>query len=202
MTEIALRWRVALATLVALAGVTGVVAGALPTIDDVSERRIDRAVAQTDTATESENVTVTFVHDGDEFVIENAKNATVRVRTDAERGRKLTVMIQIDRFIRTAPAVVGKNGTATATFNLSDVESGTEITVKVNPGNAAIVGRVLNESAVVTTASTTTTAGTTTTPDDGPDGHADEFIDVPGFGVPVALAALVGALALARRRKQ
>ncbi|NEU55620.1 BGTF surface domain-containing protein [Halorussus sp. MSC15.2] len=247
----ALHRRVALATLVALAGVAGVVAGAPATTDDVSnsdyhivsDGDIAASVSQSDATNDNENVTATFandhenivlhphanqtvrlrtnaeagtelkvellrngslnrvttapvsengtatavfdlgdfeaerdvslvvrhddkkvaespgvvrkistelVHHGDPLVLRPAENETVQIRTDADPGRKLQVALKSDKFVRAVTATVSENGTATATFDLSDVESGTPITVSVFASDEPeFEGLVVNESATV-----------------------------------------------------
>ena len=161
-------------------------------------RHDDRKIAETTGVVKE--VSTEFVYEGDRLVLRATEDETVRVRTDAEPGRELTVKVQGEQFVRTSLANVSEDGTATATFDLSDVESGTEVTVSVFRGDAETEGLILNESASLpsettektetTTEMTETTTGTT---------DSDSESAVPGFGVPVALLALVASTALARR---
>ncbi|PSP56038.1 hypothetical protein BRC82_02565 [Halobacteriales archaeon QS_1_67_19] len=143
------------------------------------------------------------------LTVASGSNLTVRGETSAEPGTELVVGAKSSdgtSFLKTARATVSEDGTFAATFNFADVEPGTEFEVAVRenatltPGPIEGVVRETttdeSESAFTTAGETETTSTTTTVR--GTDGHADEF-GVPGFGVPVALLALLAAIALATR---
>ncbi|UPW01321.1 PGF-CTERM sorting domain-containing protein [Halorussus gelatinilyticus] len=148
---------------------------------------------------------VEFVHDGERLVLENTANQTVKLRTDAEPGEKVVVKIEGESFGIMTPEVVAADGTANATFDLSDVPSGTEVNLTLQSSSKVTEGVILNESAMAT--ETTTDAPTETTTDDTATTtdeietttQGDNESGIPGFGVPVALLALVAGVAHARR---
>lgn len=154
------------------------------------------------------------------FLVHPAPDQTVIGKTNLRPGTELTVKAINDEmnspkaFTRSTNVTVREDGTFVADLNFTGIEPGTNFSVKVGPGLTYRDGRVVNESTsiptVTTTASPTTIASSTTvdesgfstdtpTTDESPDGHADGF-GVPGFGVPVALLAILAGLVLALRR--
>jgi PGF-CTERM protein len=159
-------------------------------------------------------LSVTFVHDDEQLAVQQAANQTVRIKTNAGAGTNLTVEAKAGgEFLKADGVTVNEDGTATGTFDFGGVTSGTEFAISVRDGGQTLAetdGVILNESAM--TAETTTDAPTGTTTDetatmaDEPETttetettQGDSESGVPGFGVPVALLALVAAVALARR---
>ena len=209
--------RVALVALAALVVLSGAVASA-PVTADVSPTEIDRSPASmAETTTADENVSVEFVYKGDRLTLQQAENQTVRMRTNADSSKNLSVELLVDgAFAALALAPVGEDGTATATFDLRKYDPGTEFAVVGPDGTRAdgVIVETPNGTATTTTTvdesefafTTTTTATATTTDTRTDDGDTTDHDDndgvVPGFGVPAALAALLAALALARQRRQ
>ena len=161
-------------------------------------------------------LSVTFVHEGDRLVVQQATDQTIRVETNAGAGTNLTIEAKSGgEFLKASGVTVAEDGMATGTFDFDDVASGTEFTVSVRDGSRTLAetdGVILNESAMATETTTdapteTTTDDTETTADDTkttadvPETttQGDSESGVPGFGVPVALLALVAGVALARR---
>lgn len=158
---------------------------------------------------------VTIRRPGEAVLVHAAPNQTIRGTTNLQPGTELVVTAENSQinepndFSLTETVTVGEDGSFAATPNFSEAKFGANFTVTVEHGLplAEADGRVVNESVTLPTVETTRpttdesafTAGTTTTPDDNDDGHVDEF--VPGFGVPAALLALLGALLLARRNR-
>lgn len=158
----------------------------------------------------------------DEVLVHATPNQTIRGTTNLRPGAQVVVtaeggaMNAPTDFSLSETATVREDGTFAATLDFGEAEAGTNFTVTVERGLTLteVKGRVVNDSVEVPTTTarpTTTTARPTTvnesdfpftttrttTPDDGSDGHVDEF-GVPGFGIPVALLALLAGLALAR----
>ncbi|WP_135853669.1 BGTF surface domain-containing protein [Halorussus salinus] len=153
-------------------------------------------------------LSVTFVHEGDRLVVQQATDRTIRVETNAGVGTNLTIEAKSGgEFLKASGVTVAEDGMATGTFDFDDVTSGTEFTVSVRDGSRTLAetdGVILNESAMVTETTDapteTTTDDTETTADEtGTTTGGDSESGVPGFGVPVALLALVAGVALARR---
>ena len=207
MFESTLHRQVAFAALVVLAGVTGVVAG-VPTGSDAStalQKSSDSVAPEESNASlsnqASANVSVTTnASDGEVILARPVANQTFRVRSDLAPNSSLDVEFETAERIYTAEATVGEDGNATVTLDLSDLDPGTEFDVYVTgealDGGVDVDGRLVNESVMAsmaaqdtTTAATTTTAMTAT----------NQSSDIPGFGALAALAALFGAVALARR---
>jgi PGF-CTERM protein len=164
-----------------------------------------------------EPANATIRHPEETLLVHPDTDQTVRGTTNLRPGTELTVtavnddLNSPDAFERTDTVTVREDGTFVAELNVTGVEPGTNFSVAAGPGLARMHGRVVNESVTLPTVTTTeaTTQSTTdesaftngtTTPDEGSDGHVDEF--VPGFGLPAALIALVAALALARRNRR
>lgn len=157
----------------------------------------------------------TIQYPAETILVHSAPDQTVRGTTNLRPGTELTVTAVNDElnspraFTRSVNVTVREDGSFAATLDFDGVEPGTNFTVRVGPGLTYSKGRVVSDSVTLPTdAITTTTTPTPTTVNesgfpftsttDTTDGRADEF-GVPGFGVPAALAALLAALALARR---
>lgn len=139
--------RVAVAALVALAALSGAVAAA-PDAVVASPAETDRSTASADRA---DAINATILYEGDRLVVRAAENQTVRVRTDADPGTEITVEARAGgEFIKTRNVVVSENGTATATFDFSDVAAGTEFTASVRKADDSYVDGVLvNDTASI-----------------------------------------------------
>lgn len=209
MIEPSTHSQVLLAVLGALLTVSGAVAGAPATTVESS----------------ADGVSATIVHDGDSLRFHAAADQTVTVRTSADAGTELHVVLrESGDFSDVYGATVSEDGTATASLDLRHVEPGTNVSVTVRHEQENLAradGAVVNESVEMPTATTTvpttydesgfpftSTATTTTATTTGDDATGDttsedttDEVGVPGFGVPAALAALLAALALARRRR-
>jgi PGF-CTERM protein len=126
-------------------------------------------------------------------LVHPAENQTVHGETNLRPGTELTVEAVRDErnspddFTRTANVTVGENGRFAADLNFSGIEPDTNFSLRVGRGLAIEDGRVVNESVALPTVTTTETE---TTAND---------TDIPGFGVSIAVAALLAGLALARR---
>ena len=93
----------------------------------------------------------------------SAGNATVEGETSAATGTEFTVQVQSDSFVRTSTATVD-DGTFSADFDFSDVDTGTELTVSASTGSAsANVDGMVVESADDGEDTTTTTEEDTET---------------------------------------
>jgi PGF-CTERM protein len=149
---------------------------------------VGTVLGSTAAVTAQNESSVSIVHEGDDLVVPPAENATISGESDLAPGTTLTVRVQSTgdtqpRFIRTADDVaVAEDGRFSATFDLQNQSTGDtfEVTVVRNGTQlASVEGRIDADAA--------TTETTTSQP-------------LPGFGVGVAAAALLGtALLLARR---
>lgn len=94
---------------------------------------------------------VSFVHEGDRLVLRNGENQTVGVRTDAAPGTELIIEARASgEFLKTQQVVVGDDGTASATFDFSDVVAGTPFTASVRrDDDSEVNGLIVNASATV-----------------------------------------------------
>ncbi|WP_117591961.1 BGTF surface domain-containing protein [Haloprofundus halophilus] len=151
-----------------------------------------------------------------------APGSEIRVRAQSESGATNT-------FVETQTVTVSQNGTFNASFDFADLEAGTNFTLSLNDQtgsgfegdteySAVIVngtsggddGNVTTTETNNTTTETTTDEPTETTEDtpeetteettDGGNGDGETETDTPGFGVIVALVALIAAALLAVRR--
>jgi PGF-CTERM protein len=132
---------------------------------------------------------VSIAHEGDELTVPPAEKATISGESDLPAGTTLTVRVQSTgdtepRFIRTADDVtVSEDGSFSATFDFSNRSAGDTFEVTVVRNGTALASTEGRVSADAETTETTSSQ------------------PLPGFGVTVALAALLGsALVLARRR--
>lgn len=76
-----------------------------------------------------------FVYDGERLTLEPALDQVVRGETDLERGTELSVRLRStgeNPFLRSATATVDDDGAFEATFDMSDVPSGTTFEVVVH----------------------------------------------------------------------
>ncbi|MFB6251079.1 MAG: BGTF surface domain-containing protein [Halobellus sp.] len=122
--------------------------------------------------------------------VTSTTNQTITGTTTLEAGTELQVRIRSSgetdpQFLRTDTATVTGYGTWNATFDLSAVE--THDTVEVT-----VAGVDENQSA---------TFEVPVRNDGAPNRSTGSGISTPGFGVLVAVAALLGAMGLARRRR-
>ncbi|WP_396610263.1 ArtA-dependent S-layer glycoprotein [Haloferax sp. S1W] len=163
----------------------------------------------------------------DEFGVEAAADQTLSGTASVAPGTALTVRVKSDgdtqpRFLKTSTAYVQADGTFSSTFDFSEqnVNDTFEVTVSVDKGTAedatadGVVGAASEETTTVeetTTAEETTTEEptetTTAAPTEEPTETATEEpaeetteSSTPGFGIAVALVALVAAALLAVRR--
>lgn len=116
------------------------------------------------------------------------EDATIEGSADLSDGTTVSVRIQSagdtsPRFLRTADATVGENGTFAAEFDLADLAPGDTFSVTVAAGNSTVAEAavVATDEPVTPTATATETTG-------------------PGFGPVAAVSALAAAVAGARRR--
>lgn len=181
------------------------------------------AAPATTTESSAEDVSATIVHDGDALWLHAVADQFVTVETTADAGTELTVVLREDgNFVDAVGATVSEDGTATATLDLRTFEPGTSVSVGVQYEQetlAQVEGEIAAESTASEPTATpttydesefafTSTAATTDDASAGEDATTEETtldetggIGVPGFGGPAALAALLAALALARRRQ-
>ncbi|QCJ47723.1 BGTF surface domain-containing protein [Haloprofundus sp. MHR1] len=151
-----------------------------------------------------------------------APGSEIRVRAQSESGATNT-------FVETQTVTVGQNGTFNASFDFADLEAGTNFTLSLNDqtgsgleGDTEYSAVIVNGTSggddgnVTTTETNNTTTETTTdepteTTEDTPEETTEETTeggntdgetetDTPGFGVIVALVALIAAALLAVRR--
>lgn len=152
-------------------------------------------------------------------VLETAANQTIHIETDAAPDTEVKIRVEAPpaSSLETYEISLDENGTGTATLDLSDVDSGTKVNVSLRHKDAGTLAEktviALDESAMsdeqttepttydesgalsTTTSDKSETAPTATTTE--PSGEST----VPGFGVPVALVALLSGTALLVRRR-
>ncbi|MCO8266718.1 cell surface glycoprotein [Haloferax sp. AB510] len=166
--------------------------------------------------------------DQDEFAVSNAAEQSISGTATVAPGTELTIRVKSDgdtqpRFLKTASVYVQADGTFSSAFDFSEqnVNDTFEVTVSVDSGTAAdatadgIVGEAMETTTAAetttteeSTETTTTEASTeesteTATATEEPTEEATEETtesSTPGFGVVVALVALVAAALLAVRR--
>ncbi|SEL48940.1 DUF7827 domain-containing protein [Haloferax larsenii] len=195
--------------------------------EDVSSSGIGLVDEDTSMATSFENVEAEHTFDMDPANVTNAEGQTVTGTTDVAPGTELTIRVKSDgdtqpRFLKTATAYVTENNTFSATFDFSGQNVGDTFTVTASgAGDVAsdeeVDGNVVEsvETATPTPEETTETPEQTTetpeptteTPEpttetSEPTTETTETTssDTPGFGIAVALVALVAAALLAVRR--
>ncbi|WP_313693277.1 BGTF surface domain-containing protein [Halorarum halobium] len=138
---------------------------------------------------------VSLAAENGSVIVHATDEATVHGTADLPEETELSVGIRSagdtdPQFFKSATATVGPDGTFSATFDLAELSAGDEFTVTVSDGNSTIAesdGRILAPGATVTPGAT----------------EGDTVTSLPGFGVPVAvtaLLALAGLAGLARRR--
>ncbi|WP_410765265.1 ArtA-dependent S-layer glycoprotein [Haloferax sp. DFSO60] len=166
--------------------------------------------------------------DSDEITVEAAANQSISGTATVAPGTELTYRVRSSgdtqpRFLKTGSAVVQADGTFSADFDFSEqVENDTfDVTVSVDSGTAAdatadgTVGQVAEtttatettteEPTETTTEATTTTEEPTEETTEATEEPTEETTEetstgTPGFGIAVALVALVAAALLAVRR--
>ncbi|ELZ78229.1 hypothetical protein C455_11118 [Haloferax larsenii JCM 13917] len=195
--------------------------------DDVSNNNLALVEDDTSMTTSFENIEAEHTFDMDPVNVTNAESQTITGTTDVAPGTELTIRVKSDgdtqpRFLKTATAYVQTDGTFSATFDFSEQNVGDTFTVTVSgAGDVAsdeeIDGNVVEsvETATATPEETTETPEQTTetpeptteTPEpttetSEPTTETTETTDTgtPGFGIAVALVALVAAALLAVRR--
>ncbi|WP_396611915.1 BGTF surface domain-containing protein [Haloferax sp. S1W] len=191
--------------------------------DDVSSSNI--ALVEDDSAQNAsyEHIEGEHTFDMDPVNVTNAADQTVSGTTDVAPGTEITLRVKSDgdtqpRFLKTATVYVTENNTFSGTFDFSEQNIGDTFTVTASAaGDAAadeeVDGEVVEsvetttetptettttETPTTTTETPTTTTETTTTTTTETTTTTDT--GTPGFGIAVALVALVAAALLAVRR--
>ncbi|MFC7202374.1 BGTF surface domain-containing protein [Haloferax namakaokahaiae] len=180
-------------------------------------------------STSYENVEAEHDFDSDPVNVTNTADVTISGTSNTAPGTEITLRVRSSgdtqpRFLKTATVYVTENGTFTGTFDFSEQAVDDTFTVTADGGVAPDVevdGNVVESVETETTATETTTTAeetTTTTAEettttaaeettttaaeetttDG--GEGETSTGTPGFGVAVALVALVAAALLAIRR--
>lgn len=113
-----------------------------------SERHVSTASIDAESVAE-ENISITFPDDP--LVLRSTDEQTIHIETNAEAGTSLYIDVESDTQLWTRSTEVSEDGTAEATFNLSDVEQGTELDIIVDSSgsNAQTSALVVNETATV-----------------------------------------------------
>ncbi|ELZ82515.1 hypothetical protein C453_15558 [Haloferax elongans ATCC BAA-1513] len=196
--------------------------------DDVSNSNLALVEDDNSMTTSFENIEAEHTFDMDPVNVTNAESQTVTGTTDVAPGTELTVRVKSDgdtqpRFLKTATAYVTENNTFSATFDFSEQNVGDTFTVTLSgAGDVAsdeeVDGNVVEsvDTATQTPEETTETPEPTTetpeptteTPEpttETPEPTTETATettstDTPGFGIAVALVALVAAALLAVRR--
>lgn len=180
-----------------------------------------------DTVT-ANNSSVSFDNGDKPIVFDTAANQTVRGETTLDPDTKLFVQIHAtSQFFKSQMVAVQPDGSFNATFNFSEYEADTEfgVVVATRENNstagtplAAVDGVLKNSSEATTTTALSTTselsdmtteAATETTTEMVAEGATETSTEStvqssdsggqPGFGVVVAVVALVGLVLLSRR---
>ncbi|AFK18606.1 PGF-CTERM sorting domain-containing protein [Haloferax mediterranei ATCC 33500] len=165
--------------------------------------------------------------DKDEFSVQNAANQSVSGTASVSPGTALTVRVKSDgdtqpRFLKTSTAYVQADGSFSSVFDFSEqnLNDTFEVTVSVDKGVAedatadGIVGAVAETTTEENTTESTETATATEEPtteestetatatEESTEEATEETTEssTPGFGISVALVALVAAALLAVRR--
>ncbi|WP_227374662.1 BGTF surface domain-containing protein [Haladaptatus halobius] len=170
--------------------------------------------------TEASNDSVSLEHEGDVLVLDTAPNRTIRGEATFDPGTELGISVHsTGQFYKSQTVTVQPNGTFNATFDFAEYETGTEFGVVVAlPGNNSterkpllVVDGVIRNSSATTSLSTTTYVVTETAADGGTTVEEGVTTDTaattrssdgdgqPGFGLVVALVALVVVGMLSRR---
>ncbi len=173
---------------------------------------------------EYQNVEATHDFDADPANVTNAEAQMISGSSTVAPGSELTVRVKSDgdtqpRFLKTGTAFVQANGTWSAEFDFSEQNVGDTFVVTVSGGVAdeeEIDGNVVEavEETTETTTTEETTEETTTTTEATTTEETTEATtttaatteetttssNTPGFGVVVALVALIAAALLAIRR--
>jgi PGF-CTERM protein/surface glycoprotein (TIGR04207 family) len=176
-------------------------------------------------ATDYELVNGDVSTDADPVNVSNAEGQTVTGTATVAPGTEVTVRISSDdgvqpSFLKTTDVSVQADGSWSATFDFSGQSVGDSFTIESSGGDGVIAsddqldvdGNVVESTGMTTTepADTTTSAPDTTTsaPDtttEAPGTTAEPGTETPtstpGFGVVVALTALIAAALLALRRE-
>ncbi|POG57445.1 ArtA-dependent S-layer glycoprotein [Haloferax marisrubri] len=189
----------------------------------------DLAEDDEETSDEFEVVEPELSLDEDEFAVSNAAEQSISGTASVAPGTELTIRVTSDgdtqpRFLKTASAYVQADGTFAAAFDFSEqnINDTFEVEASVDSGTAedATADGIVGEATETTTAAETTTteestetateteepteeptetATATEEPTEEPTEETTES-STPGFGVVVALVALVAAALLAVRR--
>ncbi|WP_224450152.1 BGTF surface domain-containing protein [Haloprofundus salilacus] len=168
-------------------------------------------------------------NDNDVVEVAASENGTVEGETSIAPGSEIRIRAQSESgasntFVETQTTTVSQNGTFNASFDFSDLEAGTNFTLSLNDqdgsgfaGDTEYDATIVNgtqtggetttttETTETTTTETTTEETTETTTEETPEetttgGEQTTETDTPGFGVIVALIALIAAALLAVRR--
>ncbi|WP_435175666.1 BGTF surface domain-containing protein [Halorussus sp. AFM4] len=176
---------------------------------------------------EDQTMEITGLNSSDVLEVEAGENATVSGETNLAPGTSVSVEVETEGQLFTTSTKVTKNGTFSATFDLSQFDAGTSLTRVYAAGGSTsdeVTDAVLVEAAQQTTTTTSggetttestttesTTTTTTTTEETTTETTTEETTTVetttgdntgsiPGFGMAVSLVALVAAALLALRR--
>ena len=202
-----------------------------PMIEEDSETsQTEKETAEKDFSVVEPTVSFNNLNDNDVLQVQSSQNAQVSGTTNIAPGSSVTVRLRNSdsgqAFLKTAKATVQGNGTFSTTIDMSDIDTGTNFTAELRRGGKAIDddvdGTVVEQvetstpseetetpgetetPSETTTSGETTTASETTTQSGGNGGGTTTTTttsNTPGFGVIVALVALVAAALLAVRRE-
>lgn len=170
-------------------------------------------------ASDTEEVSTSFTVEEKQIELNDGESVsvsgedTISGTTNLAPGTELNVVAQSEGvFYKNVPVTVQQDGTFSATFDFSDYEEGTEFDVRVQNEGVSVKGAVKAQQTTTTTTSTTTTTTTTTSTTSTTSEDPSETSTTssttstttdgqPGFGVAVALVALMAAALLALRRE-
>ncbi|UVE50482.1 surface glycoprotein [Haloferax larsenii] len=196
--------------------------------EDVSSSGIGLVDEDTSMTTSFENIEAEHTFDMDPVNVTNADGQTVTGTTDVAPGTELTIRVKSDgdtqpRFLKTATAYVTENNTFSATFDFSEQNVGDTFTVTASGAGDVASDEEVDGNVVESVETTETPEETTETPEETtetpepttetpepttetpePTTETTEetttSTGTPGFGIAVALVALVAAALLAVRR--
>jgi len=180
-----------------------------PYVDDDEEQRVE-----TEVTFQSNDASFNNVQDGD-LQVEQSSDAMVSGTTNAAPGEELSIRLRKtgeSPFLMTQTVVVQSDGSFNGTFDTSAIPVDTTFTASVREGGDVIsddVDGVIVESVTPTPETTTAPPETTTAPPETTTAPPEttmaptetESPGQPGFGVAIAILALLGAALLALRRR-
>ncbi|MDS0295102.1 BGTF surface domain-containing protein [Halogeometricum luteum] len=164
------------------------------------------------------------LNDDDQYEVVRSEEATVRFDTNLAGGSEVSVRLRSSAsdsaFLLSNTVETTANGSVTTTFDTSDIEAGTEFEITVRSGGDDLAnedGVIVNQTTptpsdtpmdtpmTTDTPTDTSTDTPTATPTDTPTETATSTPtttggSTPGFGVVVAVTALLAAALLATRR--